>query len=215
MAHPIALVILAAGASRRLGRCKALAPLGDDPPATPLGLLLAAGAALGDARPLVIGGKDHAALARALPQGVELAHNRRWAEGRTGSILLARDLRPGRDLCLAPVDVPLVPEAVFRLLAEAWDQAGCPPRGWLSPQAPPARATSPPGTDEAPGRTGHPVIVGRELLSAWKPASASVSLRKLRHRADPLWTQPVPTRRILDDLDTPADLERLRTQFRS
>ena len=124
-----ALVLLAAGASRRLGTCKALVELRDDPPATPLALLLAAGRCLDAAPPLIVTGADHEAIAAAAPPGCELARNDDWAAGRTGGVLLARARRPGLDLCLAPVDVPLVGAAVFERLARAWAEAGAPPRG--------------------------------------------------------------------------------------
>ena len=107
------LVLLAAGGSRRLGVCKALVDLGGR---TPLARLLAAGAACTGAPPLVVTGAHHDEIAAAAPPGVELVHNPRWAEGRTGGVALARVHRPGLDLVLAPVDVPLVPAAVFEAL---------------------------------------------------------------------------------------------------
>lgn len=199
-----ALVLLAAGAAERLGRCKALAELGDAvdgaPPATPLTLLLAAAADLDTAPPLVITGADHEAIAAAAPDGVEVARNPRWAEGRSGSILRARNLRPGYDLCLAPVDVPLVGAPVFAALAAAWLAAGAPARGWLAPATP-------------DGRPGHPVVLGRDLLAAFEPTSLDEPLRSLRERAQPLWTTPVDSPAIHDDLDTPEDLVLLRLRL--
>ena len=195
-----ALVILAAGESARLGECKALAQLRDKPRATPLSLLLEAGRGLGDATPLVVTGAHHAAIAAATPAGVELVFNQRWSEGRTGSVLCARDLRPGRDLCLTPVDVPLVPHPVFVALRDAWVEAGSPPNGWLAPATP-------------DGRPGHPIVVGRELLSAWQPQSYDEPLRRLRALSSPLWTAPVPSSAIHDDLDTPTDLAALRKRL--
>ena len=194
------LVILAGGASMRLGACKALARLRDAPPNTPLALLLAAGRALDELPPdppLVVTGADHLDILAATPRGVEVAHNHAWRLGRTGSVLAARDARPGRDLCIAPVDVPLVPADVFLALGEAWRAAGSPPRGWISPQTP-------------DGRGGHPVVVGRELLSRWQPASLDEPLRSLRQVASPSLIVVVATHSIHDNLDTPDDLKRLR-----
>jgi len=187
-----ALVILAAGASTRLGTCKALVDLGGS---TALERLLAAGC--GADAPLVISGSDAAKLARATPGGVELAFNPDWELGRLSGVGLAARRRPGRDLLIAPVDVPLVPCEVFETLLEAWELERRPAHGWLGPRF--------------EGRHGHPVVVGRELLQELAGLPAGSSLRELRLRADPLWSVGVACERILDDLDTRADLERLRS----
>lgn len=201
-----ALVVLAAGASARLGQPKALARLADRPGGTVLEHLLAAGAALGDPRPLVVTGADHAAIAAALPAGVELLENERWSEGRSGGVRLAAERRAGRDLCLAPVDVPLVPPEVFAALAAEWRARGAPARGWLAPCVAP----------DAPGaarRFGHPVVVGRELLRELKDFPPDGRLSALRARASPLLALTVTSRAVLDDLDLPSDLEDLRARL--
>ncbi len=192
----VALVLLAAGASTRLGTCKALVDLGGR---SPLARLLEAGAVLDGAPPLVVTGADHALIAAALPPGAAALENRRWSEGRAGGVALASQARPGFDLCLAPVDVPLVPADVFAALAQAWRAAGEPARGWLAPSV--ARA----GTR----RFGHPVVVGRDLALLLLATGKDLPLSSLRASADPLLAVAVESQRILDDLDTPADLERL------
>jgi len=192
-------VLLAAGASRRLGSPKALASLREGPGGTALELLLAAGAALGDPAPLVVTGADHAAIA-ARVRDVELVRNDSWEAGRSGSVRCAARARPGRDLCLAPVDVPLVPAAVFAALGLAWEQAGCPARGWLAPFLA--------GTE--PRRHGHPVLLGRGLCAGLKDFPPDRPLRALRASARPSWGIAVASAAILDDLDTPEDLARLR-----
>ena len=152
---------------------------------------------------LVVSGADHAAIARALPSGAALVRNARWAEGRTGSVALAAAVRRGSDLCLAPVDVPLVPAAVFDALARAWTAAGSPERGWLAPRQ--------------SARVGHPVVVGRALLALLveelADLGAQTPLRELRSRADPLLAVDVESSAVLDDFDTPADLRTLRARF--
>jgi CTP:molybdopterin cytidylyltransferase MocA len=195
-----ALVVLAAGASARLGEPKALARLRSEPGGTALELLLAAGAALGDPRALVVSGPDHAAIARSLPAAVEVYVNEDWAAGRTGSVRCAAVLRPGRDLCLAPVDVPLVPAAVFAALASEWERRGRPARGWLAPYV----------LQAGRQRFGHPVIVGRGLAADLKAFPPQDPLHALRARAAPLLALEVESASIIDDLDTPADLARLR-----
>jgi molybdenum cofactor cytidylyltransferase len=196
-----ALVVLAAGASTRLGRPKALVQLpGPDgaPARTALERLLAAGAALGDDSPLVVVGAhapELSALLSACP-GVEVLEHADWAAGRTGSLQAAIGRRPGRDLCVAPVDVPAVPREVFTALAAEWVRLGRPPRGWLAPRH--------------GGRFGHPVLLGRDLAGALNSFPADRPLRELRTQAHPLAALAVSAPEVLDDLDTPADLARMR-----
>jgi len=191
-----ALVVLAAGASTRLGTCKALVDLGGR---TPLARLLEAGAVFDGAPALVVTGADHARIAAALPPGAVLLENPRWSEGRAGGVTLAARARPGFDLCLAPVDVPLVSADVFVALAQAWRAAGEPARGWLAPSI----------TRAGIRRFGHPVVVGRDLAPLLAATGKDLPLSSLRASADPLLLIDVASERILDDLDTPFDLERL------
>lgn len=201
-----ALVVLAAGAGTRLGQPKALARLAEGPGGTALELLLAAGTALGDPRPLVVTGADHSALAAAGLASCELVENERWSLGRTGGVRLASERRHGRDLCLAPVDVPLVPPEVFAALADAWRRHGAPARGWLAPCLEPEVAGG-------PRRFGHPVVIGRELLVELKGFPPDGSLSRLRALADPLLSVVVTSAAVLDDLDLPSDLARLRARL--
>jgi molybdenum cofactor cytidylyltransferase len=187
------LVLLAAGQSARLGETKALVDLGGT---TPLERLLRAGSILDELPALVVSGAAHREIARALPRDVEIAHNQDWRKGRTGGVHLAALRRPGADLCLAPVDVPLVPGSVFEALQERWASAGSPGRGWLAPRYGEIH--------------GHPVIVGRELLVELEQFGPDRPLRELRGIAEPLLSVEVESREILDDLDTPEDLEVLR-----
>jgi CTP:molybdopterin cytidylyltransferase MocA len=192
-----ALVLLAAGSSSRLGACKALVSLTPkNAPKNALELLSEAGACFDGATPLVITGADHARIEAALPRGLEIAHNAEWSRGRTGGVALAHLRRPGLDLCLAPVDVPLVPARVFEALLWAWASAGSPSQGWLAPR----RA----------GRFGHPVLVGRSLLEELAEFEPGAPLSALRARADPLLSVDVDADEVLDDLDDPEDLARMR-----
>jgi CTP:molybdopterin cytidylyltransferase MocA len=203
-----ALVILAAGASRRLGECKALVAI---TPRNPLELLSSAGSVLDAATPLVVAGAHHEEIRAALPAGLELAFNAAWEAGQSSSVSLARALRPGFDLCLAPVDVPLVPRAVFERLLRAWRAAGSPPRGWLAPFWSAERMSVIGSRDPT---FGHPIVVGRELLAELAHLDRTATLRDLRGLADPLLAVEVASRAVLDDLDTPLDLERLRASAR-
>lgn len=195
------LVVLCAGASTRLGQPKALAALGPALEDRALLRLLRAGEALGDGQPLVVSGAEHERLLTHLPPGTECVRNEAWPAGRTGSLLRALALRPGADLCVAPVDVPLVPAEVFAGLAQAWLEHGCPAEGWLAPFV-----ALPEGR-----RHGHPIVIGRRLLESLKDFPPDRPLRALRALARPQLELEVASATILDDLDTPEDLLRLRT----
>lgn len=197
------VVILAAGASRRLGECKALVDIAGR---NPLERLLDAAAEFSGARPVIVTGADHEAIAARGPCLARMLFNPDWERGAAGGVARAHEAHPEFDLCLVPVDVPLVPRAVFAALFEAWERAGAPPHGWLAPQF--VAETHPTSSEgNSARRYGHPVIVGRRLLDA---ADSAATLQHLRARADRLLSVAVPHSEILDDLDTPEDLARLR-----
>ncbi len=206
-----ALVILAAGASTRLGECKALVSI---TPKNPLELLSEAGAGFDETPPLVITGADHAAIFARAPRGVEVVFNPAWAAGRAGGLALAQACRPGRDLVVAPVDVPLVPFAVFEALRSAWSDAGAPALGWLAPELKRGVEKNSVSTS-SPRRFGHPIVLGCELAAWLQHAPPDRPLRELRARAAPLWSIEVSCKEVLDDLDAPADLARLRARSRA
>jgi molybdenum cofactor cytidylyltransferase len=197
-----ALVILAAGESRRLGQCKALVPI---TPRNPLEMLSAAGSAFDEWPALVVAGADHALIATALPRGLEIVFNAEWKVSRSSGVLAAARARPGCDLCVAPVDVPLVPREVFDALLEAWIARGSPHRGWLAP-----RVASDPGSEKH--SYGHPVVIGRALALELDGMPPETTLRDLRARAAPVFSVAVASRAILDDLDTPDDLSRMKAR---
>lgn len=186
------MVILAAGESRRLGEPKALARLGARPALEHL--IEAAGKV--DPRPLVVTGAHASEILAAGPWSADLLPNPDWDLGRTGGLTRAAERRAGRDLLVAPIDVPLVPPEVFAGLAEAWVGAGSPAGGWLAPRH--------------GERFGHPLVLGRGLATRLASLDPDAPLRELRREARPLLSWDCPWREVLDDLDTPADLERLR-----
>lgn len=184
-------------------------------PSTPLGLVLAAGAGRrfggGDAkllasfrgRPLVRWAVDAAGLAlrevvvvagavdlgSAVGPGVEVLHHPGWPDGLAASLrwgLDEADRRGHGAVVVGLADQPLVP-------AEAWARvAAC--------DAPVATATY-------GGRRNPPVRLAR---SVWGlvPTRGDVGARELiRRRPDLVEEVACPGRP--DDVDTPADLERL------
>ncbi|MDF1800735.1 MAG: NTP transferase domain-containing protein [Planctomycetota bacterium] len=207
------ILVLTAGASRRLGQPKALVDLpGGAPVVRLVQAALEASAASGNAEaPLVVTGCHHveirAALAAGLGQGfVEglMVHNTAWEAGRTGGLALAASLAPGRDLCILPVDHPRIGARLLLELFGEWRRRGAPERGWLAP-----------GFGEVPGseaglRPGHPIVIGAKLAAELQELTADQPLRDLRRRADPLWMLPTQDPAVLENLDRPGDLEQIR-----
>lgn len=196
---PFVVVILAAGESRRLGEPKALARLGHNPNDCGLTRLVEAGRAAEPDALVVVTGKHNAEIRACVEQlalPVRVLHNPAWSTGRTSGLQLAQRSFPKHDLLVAPVDVPLVPGEVFGALRAEWTRAEAPRRGWLAPAC--------------EGRYGHPVMLGWELAAELADLDPSTSLKLLRQRATPLWSLPVDSVRVLDDLDDRDDLARLR-----
>lgn len=194
------LVILAAGESRRLGQPKALVRLGGR--AAVDGLLDSALAVLGDG--VVVAGCHAAEITAHLEgRGTPVLDNPAWAKGRTGGLALAAARFPGRDLCVAPVDCPLVPEEVFGALVSSWNEADCPAGGWWAPHL---------VTEDGRRAFGHPILIGRDLAQVLMDTPPETPLRDLRSRAETLGTVEVSHVSILDDLDTPEDLLRLEAR---
>lgn len=172
----VAAVVLAAGASRRMGQPKALLDLGG----TPLVRAhVTALSAVVDAVCVVVG-RSGAAVAAAVADhpGVRVVHNPCWATDDMFASLrrAAHELPPG-DLLVQPVDVPPVPLPLVRALAHG--------TGSLVPRG--------------PDGDGHPVRLGaleRERLG--QPQEEG--LRSLLAEAVRLpWPDPVGT-----DFDDPA-----------
>jgi CTP:molybdopterin cytidylyltransferase MocA len=227
------LVVLAAGAGRRLGQVKALCQLGRH---TALEHVLRAG--LDSALECVIVlGAEAERVQSALPAGPRVLINTDWNAGRTGSLQLAARAFPERDLLVAPVDVPLVHQDTHRRLRTEWASRARPEHGWLAPgyrvssdlsadvleranagdrptadQVTLARSGQPgaqPPTGLIRGssllRPGHPILIGRGLALRLLELDADQPLRDLRAMSQPLWMLDCGDPGVLDDLDTPAD----------
>lgn len=209
------IVILSAGASSRLGQPKALATLGGR--AVLDWMLSAARQALPNGGPaLLITGAHHPEISAYLEQGAaqhasplapEVVRSVRWRDGRTAGVQVAATMNPGVDLMIWPADVPLVAGSSLGALLQEWDRMGQPARGWLAPTLKEALDTG------SKARFGHPVILGAELASEVHGLAPDAPLRALRAKASPLASLVVDDAAIVDDLDTPLDLERLRRRI--
>jgi len=184
-----AAVVLAAGASTRMGRPKALLEHdGRSFVACAVELATRAGCA-----PIVVvtGAVDLA------DQGLvaRLVHNEQWRQGQLGS--LQRGLAALEDpagVLVLTVDRPHLRVTTVVTLVAAFRTS--PQFSWQ-----PAYA----------GRRGHPVIYPRGLLPALAALPVSADPRELLRAHEALRrTVTVDDPAIHDNLDSPADLERLR-----
>jgi CTP:molybdopterin cytidylyltransferase MocA len=194
----LAGIILAAGASSRMGRVKALLPSGDG--RTFLARLAATLADAGADPLVVVTGPPHSRLIAAAVRDAAfplvVALNAAPERGQLSSLVAGLDLLAGQDLegaIVTPVDYPLVSAATVRRLVEAWRVSG----------APVAR----PGCG---GAHGHPVIFAARLFDELRSADLSLGARAViaRHAAGVL-DVAVDDPGAFEDIDTPEDYRRL------
>lgn len=182
----VELIVLAAGASTRMGHPKALTDLGGE---TALARIARAAAEAGLAPPLVVLGDAYDAVVAAHP-GIAL----RWVRnplpqtGRTGSLQRGLAMTRAQRVLVLPVDHPLVAPETLRLLAAR-------PEEWVVPTH--------------GGRGGHPLKLGPMGVAAVMTAPPATPLRDI-----PGMVGLDPTRVPVDDpgihlnLDTPEDVRR-------
>ena len=186
-------IVLAAGASSRMGRPKALLPIRGG---TFVRAILAALRDGGVADAVVVIRPDHDAVAAEIAAAGfgRAVVNPRADEGQLSSLLAGLAAIDGDDLDAALVtlvDVPLVAAATIRLLvARAAASA-----------APVVRAVH-------GGRHGHPVIFSRRVFAALRAADPAIGAKAVV-RAAGVEDVEVADPGVLVDVDTPADYARL------
>jgi molybdenum cofactor cytidylyltransferase len=189
-------IILAAGASSRMGRPKALLPIGEDTFVTRVcRTLLAAG--VDDL--VVVAGADRDAVAAAVAASglpARIVENPHREEGQLSSVLagLAVADRPGVDAVLVHlVDAPLVRPGTARAVLDAF-------RRTHAPVVRPAVG----------GRHGHPVLFGRRVFDDLRRADPSIGAKAVvRAHAEDVADVQVDDEGACQDIDTPEDFERL------
>jgi CTP:molybdopterin cytidylyltransferase MocA len=189
-------IILAAGASVRMGRPKALLPIGGDTFVTRVcRTLLDAG--VDDL--VVVAGAEHEAIAEAVGLAglpARIVENPRREEGQLSSVLtgLAVADRPGVDAVLVHlVDAPLVRPDTVRAVLNAF-----------------FRTHAPIVRPAVGGRHGHPVLFARCAFDELRRAAPAIGARGVvQARAAEVCNVPVDDEGACRDIDTPEDFARL------
>jgi CTP:molybdopterin cytidylyltransferase MocA len=192
----VAMVIVAAGAGRRLGGvAKALLPYRGT---TYLAAIAATARAVGLVDAVVVVGEPfgHDVAAHARQLGLRVRNNPAPDRGMASSVALgfaAIANGPAAAAWLWPVDHPAVTEATLRRLIA----------GFVAEAARGGEVAQP----RCQGRGGHPPLCGRALwprlaACAGEPGGARVVLRAAR-----LVAVDVDDPGVVHDVDTPADLE--------
>lgn len=193
-------VVLAAGASTRMGEPKALLPTRDG--RRFVDAVAATARAGGCAGVVVVVGPPHgAAIGAALPSVATAAWNADPSRGMLSSVqagLLALPAAAAAAL-IWPVDIPFVAVATVRaVVARAAARLVVPVHGAG-------------GDDGARGRGGHPLGIPRRLFAEVAALDPARGLKALldAHAAE-VERLPVADRGVLVDVDTPDDYARTR-----
>jgi molybdenum cofactor cytidylyltransferase len=200
-------VILAAGASTRMGRDKALLPwppVAEGTPATNTFLGAMIDLLQDDCDlVLVVAGRNAEYLQPvADSHNAFLVINPHPERGQFSSLQtgLQEVLNRGRDAALlCPVDRPPVLPGTVQALREAFLSTG--PDVW---------AVVPEFSREAARTHGHPILIGRDMMEQFLRAPDSATAREIerQHRPHVLYV-PVTDERVVANVDTPEDYELL------
>jgi CTP:molybdopterin cytidylyltransferase MocA len=191
-------IVLAAGASSRMGRPKALLPIGPDNESflDRIARVLREG---GVEDVIAVLGRDAGAIrtaAAVAPQQIRLIDNKDYERGQLSSLLagLRAADRPGvRAVLVTLIDVPLPSADTVRRVLTAYREAG---------GAPIVRPTK-------QGRHGHPVIFDRSLFQELRHANPETGARSVIHaHAAEVLNVEVADEGPFIDIDTPEDYQR-------
>ena len=196
----IPAVVLAAGKSSRMGRTKALLPLGSSGETFLDRIIRVVREGGADAVVVVIGG-DAAAVRASLPRDdahISSVENPRYEEGQLSSLLVGLAAVEQRHddvqaVMVTLVDLPLISVATVRAVREAY---------LANPGAPLVRP-------RRGGRYGHPVIFNRSIFGELRRADPSKGAKPVvhAHAADEV-NVDVDDEGAFIDIDTPEDYER-------
>jgi molybdenum cofactor cytidylyltransferase len=205
----ICAIVLAAGASSRMGQAKAALPIGQTGE-TVVSRVVQTLLAGGVTRVIVVAGAHIDAVRAAMPAFAEatagkppvgrvrLIEHPGWAQGQLSSLLAglnAVDEPLLEAVVVTPVDVPLVTPATVSAVIAAW------------------RRSRPPIVRPVDGtRHGHPVIFDRSIFGALRAASPEVGAKAVFaiHR-DRIVNVEVKDAGAFEDIDTPEDYQRVKS----
>lgn len=200
----IAAIVLAAGASSRMGRPKAALPLGTHG-ATVLSQGVSSLLAAGVPRVVVVAGAHVAAVRDSLgvcPEPVRIVEHPGWQDGQLSSLLCGLDAIDDPRLeamLMTLVDVPLVSPDTTRRLIRAW-------RERRAAIVRPARGEE----------HGHPVLFDRRVFEALRTADPARGAKPVVHaHAHDTINLPVDDEGAFLDLDTPEDYQRILARSRT
>lgn len=190
-------VLLAAGASSRMGARKTLLPLGGEP-----AVRRAARIALEACDPVIIVVGDDASGVKAALSGLRrviFAHNPRWREGMVSSAIVGVDAVPDTrsGFFLHHADMPFVRSEVFTLLSRE-------ARAAVAAHIALVAARS--------GKAGHPVYFPASFIPAIRAVGSG---ERLRGVLDAIGFRLVETGcdGVLEDMDRPEDYVALLAKY--
>lgn len=189
-------IILAAGASTRMGQPKALLGYGGR---TALARLIAVFREAGCARPIVVLGSGADEIERTVRKGeARVVVNPDWERGQTSSLKAGLRVLPPEAVAwlLHPVDVPLIEAADVAAVTGAWAATG-------KPIVIPSHAM----------RRGHPVLFSVALRDEVMVLGDGDPVRNVVN-ADPERVHHVECHeRVLWDADSPGEYQRLKSRM--
>ena len=191
----IPAIVLAAGESSRMGRPKALLPLGLEE--TFLTRIVRTFREAGVEDVVVVLGHEADAIARTLDGGAaRIVVNERYRDGQLTSLVAGLRIvdRPGVVAALVTlVDAPLVTAATVRAVVDRYRRTG-------------ARVARPVRGAEH----GHPVLIDRSLFGALRAGNPAVGARAIvRAHATAEGDVEVTDEGAFTDIDTPEEYQRV------
>ena len=195
----ISAIVLAAGASSRMGQPKAEMPFGQTGESI-LSRIVARILAGGVPEVVVVGGAHIDAVRRAMPSAESRARvieHVGWQHGQLSSLLAGlaaiEDQLLLEAVLVTPVDVPLVSAATVAAVIAAW-------RRTRAPIVRPANGE----------RHGHPVIFDRAIFDDLRSADPAIGAKAVfATYRDRILNVEVNDPGAFEDVDTPEDYRRL------
>ncbi|HVE38402.1 MAG TPA: nucleotidyltransferase family protein [Planctomycetota bacterium] len=193
-------ILLAAGASSRMGRPKALLDFDGR-----CCLELALEAVQGYGTPILVLGPNHEEIRARVPlDPVRVAYNLEVESGQTASLKAGLALLPpeAEAFFFMPVDVPLLTPPDIARLVDAWRSSPDPRRSVFIP------------SHEM--RRGHPVLCRHDLAAEILALPRGASAREVMNREpDRVGYVLYPDAYVLMDMDTPEDYVRCLGAYRA